>query len=46
MNDIMQIVKFSEESSLLLEGVNKAIENEVKEQKDVSCCFIGKCVNR
>ena len=33
MNDIMKIIKQLEKSGILLNGVSKAIENEVKEQK-------------
>ena len=33
MKDIMQIVKFFEESSLLIESISKTIKNETKEQK-------------
>ena len=33
MNDIMKIVKFLEESGLLMKGVSETIENEAKEQK-------------
>ena len=33
MNDIMKIVKFLEESSLLIKDVSKTIKNEAKEQK-------------
>ena len=33
MNDIMKIVKFLEESSLLIKDVNEATKNESKEQK-------------
>ena len=33
MNDIMKIIKALEKSSILLSGVGKTIENEVKEQK-------------
>ena len=31
MEDIMEIVKFLEDSSLLLKGVSETIQNEVKE---------------
>ena len=34
MNDIMQIIKALEKSGILLDGVGKTIENEVKEQKE------------
>ena len=33
MKDITEIVKFLENSSLLLEGVSERIQNEAKEQK-------------
>ena len=33
MNDIMKIIKALEKSGILLSGVGKTIENEVKEQK-------------
>ena len=33
MNDIMKIVKFLEESGLLIKGVSKTIKDEAKEQK-------------
>ena len=33
MNDIMEIIKFLEDSSLLIKGVSKTITNETKEQK-------------
>ena len=33
MNDIMKIIKALEKSGILLDGVGKTIENEVKEQK-------------
>ena len=35
MKDIIKIVKYLEDSGLLLEGVSKAIQNEAKEQKGV-----------
>ena len=34
MNDIMEIVKFLEESGLSIKGVSETIQNEAKEQKD------------
>ena len=34
MNDIMKIVKFLEESGLLIKCVTEANKNEAKEQKD------------
>ena len=33
INDIMRIVKFLEESGLLIKGVSETITNEAKEQK-------------
>ena len=33
MKDILKIVKFLEDSGLLLEWVSETIKNEVKEQK-------------
>ena len=33
MEDIIKIVKFLEDSDLLLKGVSKTVQNEVKEQK-------------
>ena len=33
MEDIVKIVKSLEESGLLLDGVTKTVQNEVKEQK-------------
>ena len=33
MNDIMKIVQVLEDSSILLKGITKTIENETKEQK-------------
>ena len=33
MNDIMKIVKYLEESGLLIKGVSKTIRNEAYEQK-------------
>ena len=33
MKDIMKVVKSHEESGLFMEGVNRTIENEAKEQK-------------
>ena len=33
MNDIMKIVKFPEESGLLIKDFNETIKNEAKEQK-------------
>ena len=39
-NDIMKIIKFLEESSLLIKGVSKAIEYEAKWQKGRSMRMI------
>ena len=33
MNDIIKIVQVLEDSNVLLKGVTKTIENEIKEQK-------------
>ena len=33
MKDIIEIVKFLEDSGLLLKGVGKTMQNETKEQK-------------
>ena len=33
-NDIMKILKYLEESGLLIKGVSETVEKEVKEQKD------------
>ena len=33
INDIIKIVKFLEDSGLLLKGVTETVQNEVKEQK-------------
>ena len=33
MEDIIEIVKYLEDSGLLLGGVTEAVQNEVKEQK-------------
>ena len=33
MEDIIKIVKFLEDSDLLLKGVSKTVQNEAKEQK-------------
>ena len=35
MKDITKIVKYLEDSSLLLEGVSETIQNEAKEQRGV-----------
>ena len=34
MNDIMKIVQALEDSSFLLKGITKTIENETKDQKE------------
>ena len=34
MEDIMKIVKFIEESGLLLKGVNEKVQNEAKNKKE------------
>ena len=36
---IMKIVKSPEESVLLIKGVSETIQNEVKEQTDISVCY-------
>ena len=54
MNDIMKIIKALEKSGILLNGVGKTIENEVKEQRwvfkhvirNIRRKFIRKFVNR
>ena len=54
MNDIMKIIKALEKSGVLLNGVGKTIENEVKEQRwvfkhvirNIRRKFIRKFVNR
>ena len=33
MKDIIKIVKYLEDSGLLLKGVSKTVQNEAKEQK-------------
>ena len=33
LNDIIKIVKFLEDSGLLIKGVSETVENQVKEQK-------------
>ena len=33
MQDLLKIVKSSEDSGILLDGITEAIKNEVKEQK-------------
>ena len=35
MKDIMKIIKFSEDSNLLIKDITSTIENEMKEQKSV-----------
>ena len=45
IKDIMRIVKFLEDSRILLEGVTKTIENETKKQKGrVSGMFLSTLV--
>ena len=41
IHDIIKIVKSLEDSGLLIEGVTKSVQNEVKEQKngDVLVCY-------
>ena len=41
MNDIMKIVKFPEESGLLIKDFNEKIKNEAKKNKkeDLSECY-------
>ena len=40
INDIMKIVKFLEESGLLIKSVSKTIKNEAKNKKaDSSVCY-------
>ena len=34
MQDLLKIVKSLEDSGILLDGITKTVENEVKEQKD------------
>ena len=34
MNDIMKLIKFLEESGLLIKGVSEIIKNVAKEQKE------------
>ena len=42
MNDIMKIVKFLEESGLLIIGVTQTIKNEAKEQREgILGMFLG-----
>ena len=52
MKDIMKIVKFLEESDLLIKGASETIENEAKEQKNgfldilfgtLAGTWLGKC---
>ena len=52
--DNMKIVKFLEESGLLMKDVNETIKNESKAKRLISlhvityikCYFIGKCVSK
>ena len=40
MNDIMKVIKFLEESGLMIKGVRETIKNEAKEQKGgFSACY-------
>ena len=40
MNDIMKVIKFLEESGLMIKGVRETIKNETKEQKGgFSVCY-------
>ena len=42
MNDIVKIMKFLEESGLLIKDVNKTIKNEAREQKrEFLSMFLG-----
>ena len=55
MEDIIKIIKSLEDSGLLLKGINKTVQNEIKEQKGVlisqyfirhiRCKFIRKSFN-
>ena len=40
MEDIIKIVKFLEDSGLLLKGVSKRVQNEAKEQKGGFLCML------
>ena len=40
MEDIIKIIKSLDDSGLLLEGVTKTIQNEVKEQKEAFLSMI------
>ena len=40
MEDIIKIIKSLEESGLLLEGVTKTVQKEVKEQKEAFLSMI------
>ena len=54
MDNIMKIVKFLEDSGLLMKDVNETIKNESKAKRLISlhvityikCYFIGKCVSK
>ena len=35
MNDIIRVIKYLEESGLLIKGVNEIIKNEAKEEKGI-----------
>ena len=42
MNDLMKIIKYLQESGLLIKGVNETIKNEAKEQTaDFLGIFLG-----
>ena len=41
MNDIMKIIEALENSSILLKGVTKTIENETKEQRGLLGMLLG-----
>ena len=40
MNDFMKIIKYLEESGLLIKGVRETIKNEAKEQKGEFLCIL------
>ena len=55
MEDIIKIVKLLEDSGLLLKGVTKTVQNEVKEQKGgflsmllgiLGACLLGNLLTR
>ena len=43
MNDIMKIIKYLEESGLLIKGISDTMKNEAKAQK---CAFLSQYVMR